>query len=207
MNKKKKGPEQMKDKSRKIVTVTDEDELDEIIKEHRMASIAEGIIKKHRRSSIAALTRIGEAMNPCTREQKGWKKVSIAIDSGACENVIDALEEVPGYGVKEGKASKMGVKYASATGEEIPNLGEVMLPMFTKEGSKRCMKMQVAEVTRPLASVKRICEAGHAVVFDESGSFMYNKSTGEINYFREDAGNYIMDVWVPPIETEDFTRQ
>ena len=83
--------------------------------------------------------------------------------------------------MKEGKASRMGVKYASATGEEIPNLGEVTLPMITTEGTRRSMKMQAAEVSRPLASVKRICEAGHTVVFDQTGSYMYNKRTKEVN--------------------------
>ena len=58
-----------------------------------------------------------------------------------------------------------------------------------------------------MASVKRICEAGHTVVFDQTGSFMYNKRTGEVNYFREDSGNYIMDVWVPPADETDFARQ
>ena len=43
--------------------------------------------------------------------------------------------------------------------------------MMTKENTKRSMKMQVAEVSRPLAGVKRVCEAGHVVVFDEDGSF------------------------------------
>ena len=184
----------IKSKPRMLVKVEDEAELDKILEEHRA-------------KSIAALTKVGDTMGACTQEQRGWKKISMAIDSGACENVIDASEEVPDYEVKEGKASKMGVKYASATGEEIPNLGEVMLPMVTIEGSRRSMKMQAAEVSRPLASVKRICEAGHTVVFDQTGSFMYNKRTGEVNYFREDSGNYIMDVWVPPADEEDFARQ
>ena len=98
--------------------------------------------------------------------------------------------------------------YASATGEEIPNLGEVMLPMLTKENTKRLMKMQAAEVSRPLASVKRICEAGHIVVFDEDGSFIYSKGSGEINQLREEAGNYMFDVWVPPkAAVATFRRQ
>ena len=75
-----------------------------------------------------------------------------------------------------------------------------MLPMLTKENTKRSMKMQAAEVSRPLASVKRICEAGHVVVFDEDGSFIYNKTTGELNQLREESGNYMFDVWVPPKE-------
>ena len=99
----------------------------------------------------------------------------MAVDSGACESVIDAAEQVPGYEVQETRASKSGLVYASATSEEIANLGEVFLPMMTKENTKRSMKMQVAEVSRPLASVKRICEAGHVVVFDEDGSFFFNK--------------------------------
>ena len=69
------------------------------------------------------------------------------------------------------------------------------------------MRMQVAGVSRPLASVKRICEAGHAVVFDEEGSHMYNKRTHEVNFFREDGCNYMFDVWIPPNDGQDFCRQ
>ena len=120
----------------------------------------------------------------------------MAVDSGACENVIDAEEMVPGIEIKQTKASMSGVKYASATREEILNFGEVVLPVITAEGTKRRMKLQAAEVSRPLASVKRICEAGHTVVFDDTGSFILNKATGEINALREECGNYVLDLWV-----------
>ena len=60
------------------------------------------------------------------------------------------------------------------------------------------MKLRAAEVSRPLASVKRICEARHTVVFDDSGSFILNKATGEINALREECGNCVLDLWVPP---------
>ena len=53
------------------------------------------------------------------------------------------------------------------------------------------MKFQACDVTRPLASVKKICKAGHMVIFDEEGSYIYNKVTGEINMLREDEGNYM----------------
>ena len=80
--------------------------------------------------------------------------------------------------------------------------------MMTKENTKRSMKMQVAEVSRPLASVERICEAGHVVVFDEDGSFKFNKMTGEINQLREESGNFMFDVWIPPKSaTTSFHRQ
>ena len=123
------------------------------------------------------------------------------------KNVIDAEDMVPGYDINQTKASTNGVKYASATGEEILNLGEVVLPMITAEGIRRRMIIQAAEVARPLASVKRICEAGHMVVFEESGSYIVNKTTGEVNYLREDGGNYMLDVWIPPGKDTGFGRQ
>ena len=46
------------------------------------------------------------------------------------------------------------------------------------------------------------------MVFDEDGSFIYNKRTGELNQLREESGNYMFDVWVPPRETvATFHRQ
>ena len=110
----------------------------------------------------------------------------MAVDSGACESVIDGAEQVPGGEVQETRSSKSGLVYASAAGEEIPNLGDVILPMMTKENTKRSMNMQVAEVSRLLACVKRICEARHVLVFDEDGSFASDKMTGEINQLRAD---------------------
>ena len=35
-----------------------------------------------------------------------------------------------------------------------------------------------------------------------------NKSSGEVNMLREEDGNYMLDVWVPPMdEASGFTRQ
>ena len=116
---------------------------------------------------------------------------------------------VPGLEIEQTKASMSGVQYASATGEEILNLGEVVLPVITAEGTKRRMRLQ-ATVSRPLASVKRTCEAGHTVVFDDTGSFILNfilnKATGEINALREECGNYMLDLWVPPTNALGVAR-
>ena len=56
------------------------------------------------------------------------------------------------------------------------------------------MTFQAAPVAKPLGSVKRICQAGHCVVFDEDGSYILNKIAGELNWLREDNGNYMLDV-------------
>ena len=203
---------EMEDKNRTVIKVKDEDEIDQIIAYHmkikndtKQQESVEELIKKNAKM-IAGLTVKKDTLAACADKADEWTRLSMAVDSGACESVIDAAEHVPGYEVQETRASKSGLVYASATGEEIPNLGEVTLPMMTKEHTKRSMKMQVAEVSRPLASVKRICEAGHVVVFD--GSFIYNKLTGEFNQLREESGNYMFDVWVPPREAvSTFHRQ
>ena len=54
-----------------------------------------------------------------------WTKLSLAVDSGTCESVIGAAEQVPGFEVQEPRPSRSGLVYASAAGEENPNLGEV----------------------------------------------------------------------------------
>ena len=90
------------------------------------------------------------------------------------------------------------MNYASATGDPIPNLGEQLLPLLTSEGTLRAMTFQAAPVDRPLGSVKRMCDSGHSVVFDGPDSYVLNKLTGEVNWLREENGNYVLDLWVAP---------
>ena len=73
------------------------------------------------------------------------------------------------------------------------------------------MTLQAAPVDRPLGSVKRMCQAGHRVVFDSDGSYVLNKATKEVNWLREENGNYMLDMWVAPASwlqqgTSDMTK-
>ena len=65
------------------------------------------------------------------------------------------------------------------------------------------MTFQAAPVSKPFDSVKRICAASHRVVFDGNGSYIENKTTGEIRKLREDDGNYTLDIWVVPPQTTE----
>ena len=98
----------------------------------------------------------------------------------------------------------------SASGDTIPNYGELTVPMLTRESTTRAMRFQAAGVAKPLGSVKRMIMAHHRVVFDEEGSYIENKVTGEVNMLREEDGNFMLDVWVPPpevVNNSGFTRQ
>ena len=135
----------------------------------------------------------------------GWQYLSLTVDSGAAETVIPHML-AQDHPIHETQASRSGLNYASATGDPIPNLGEQKLPLLTQEGSLRAMTFQAAPVDRPLGSVKRMCSSGHLVVFDEEGSYVLNKLTGEVNWMREENGNYIMDLWVMPNNGQRFQR-
>ena len=49
-----------------------------------------------------------------------------------------------------------------------------------------------------LGSVKKMLNANHRVVFDLPLSYIENKLTGEKKFLREEEGNFMLDVWVPP---------
>ena len=140
-----------------------------------------------------------------------WLEIEMTVDSGACDSVIGP-EDLPAYvnHIKETKDSQNGHDFVSASGDTIPNYGELSIPMFTRESTSRMMKFQAAGVAKPLGSVKKMIMAHHRVVFDETGSYIENKVTGEVNMLREEEGNFMLDVWVPPPEVAaaaGFPRQ
>ena len=56
------------------------------------------------------------------------------------------------------------------------------------------MTAQVCDVHRPLMAVKRVCKHGNRVVFDDDGSYVENKTTGERMKIEEDDGDYVLDM-------------
>ena len=81
--------------------------------------------------------------------QPAWRRVSIVIDSDACDSAI-SLEHVPDHEVHESVESPRGENFQSATGEPNPDLGYLRLLLHMRE-------MKASLVTMPLGSVKKIC--------------------------------------------------
>ena len=116
----------------------------------------------------------------------------ITIDSGAAVCVAPP-SWCPQYRTQPSPGSKSGVHYVTASGNRIKNEGEKQIRIKTKAGDVRQMTFQVAKVTKPLCSVSKICEKGHTVVFDESGSYIKHKKTGAIIQLKKERGVYVMD--------------
>jgi len=124
-----------------------------------------------------------------------WKEIRMTIDSGACDHVVNP-RTVRGRAVDtKTEAVRNAVTYYTASGHPLPNLGEVRLCGSTAEGLGLNMTMQVADVKKTLASVRKMCEAGNRVVFEDgpdgSGGYVENKAwNGQRVPILKDAGTY-----------------
>ena len=95
--------------------------------------------------------------------------------------------------------TRKGQKYEVVNGDYIENEGEKKFLAHFGEQSENAGKevtAQVCKVHQPLMSVKRICCAGHRVVFDEEGSFIENKRTLARIKIDDTSEGYTLDTWV-----------
>ena len=133
------------------------------------------------------------------------------LDSGATTNVIPTSVG-KSYEIQPSESSKAGVMYEIANGDEIPNLGEKLMPVVTAEGAWKGLLAQVADISKALQSVRSLVKAGHAVVFgddDENGgtcSYIVNKVTGECTSVKDDGVNYLLGFYIAPKHEAGFAR-
>ena len=87
--------------------------------------------------------------------------------------------------IREGAALKRGTDYECANGTQIPNLGERKFRGITEEQGQRAVTAQICAVTKNLLSVNGMTKNGHRVVFDDDGSYIEDKSSGERSWMHE----------------------
>ena len=69
------------------------------------------------------------------------------------------------------------------------------------------MTMQVAGVRKPLASVRKMCEAGNRVVFEDRSShegYAEHINTGVRIPILKDDGTYQVAIWIPGTQGGDL---
>ena len=105
------------------------------------------------------------------------------------------------------KGPGFGKTYSAANGQEMTNSGEKLVTMVTRDSVWKNFLLQECEVTRALASVYRICEAGHRVVFNPSwhshGSYIATLdadgyTTGENTWLTAKDGVFVLEAKVAP---------
>ena len=137
-----------------------------------------------------------------------WGKIAVAVDSGACAHVTP--ENVFSLTTTPTEMSKAGKDVYGADGGVIKNLGEQVVRGQDVLGEKVDLRFDVAsKLTRPLASVFEICEAGNRVVFEKGKGFIQNIKSGGKAPLRCEKMLCFLDVWleVPrSISSSPFVR-
>ena len=123
-----------------------------------------------------------------------WRKLAMVMDSGAAESVAP-VSLAPWVSLTESAGSRKGQVYVSACGERIPNLGEKSLEVVTDEGRCARATFQVADVTRALCSISRVCDQGNKVIFESGGGWI-ESSDGRRTAFKRENNVYVLELHV-----------
>ena len=62
-------------------------------------------------------------------------------------------------------------------------------------------------MNKALGSVSKMVKNGSRVVFEDTGSYIQNKRTGQVTWLREQDGLYFLDVKVKPNHPAGFHWQ
>ena len=65
-----------------------------------------------------------------------------------------------------------------------------------EEGFIRNITAQVCDVNKPVLGVSKVMRAGNKVVSDEEGSYIQDKTTGEVMWLKEQGGMFTLKLWV-----------
>ena len=133
-------------------------------------------------------------------------EIEVTLDSGCCEHVMD-IADAPGYCafITESSGSRRKQNFIVGNGEKVPNEGQVTLNMFADDTKAIRSVFQIAEVTRPLMSVGRICDQGMLCTFDESKALITDKDNNEVCRFDRRGGLYVATMKLK--SPEHFARQ
>ena len=124
-----------------------------------------------------------------------WTEFETVMDSGAADCVGDE-EMFPETVVEESRGSKEGRCFTTASGEEVPNKGQKVVPVVTEEGCSKVMTYQMAKVHKPLTAVGKVCDQDNLCIFGKRGGFIRCNKTGELTKFNRKNGIYVMKLWI-----------
>ncbi len=137
------------------------------------------------------------------------RTIKVAVDSGAGDHV--AARALVGRRVVPSAGSRNGRYFVAANGDKIRNEGQATLMMTeTSAGRTVSSTFQVADVTRALFSVSKMCDEGCEVHFTASEGVV-TKNGVVIARFPRENGLYVAEMTILNDEQDDeaapFTRQ
>jgi len=134
--------------------------------------------------------------------------IRVALDSGAGDHVASP-EDVEGFSIVPSEYSRAGRSFVAANGGKIANHGEATVKMRSQKGKKLASTFQVAQVTRPLYSVSKLCDAGYDVSFSRADAVV-RKNGETVHAFKREGGLYVAEMMIgedAERPASDFVRQ
>ena len=104
----------------------------------------------------------------------------------------------------EAKDVRSDITYKLADGPKVPHMGQKTFTAYTHGGHLREMVASVSVVEDAALTVSKLVKAGTRIVFDDSGSYIEHKLTGEVTPLAEQRGLYKLNMWVPKDQSRPF---
>ena len=118
-------------------------------------------------------------------------------DSHCCDRIVD-MADAPGYAavLHPSPGSQRNQKFVVGNGDRVANKGQIKLRMESKgeHGLLMSSVFQVAEITRPLMSVSRICHQDMICIFEKTHARVVDGSGATVARFERDGGLYTCTV-------------
>ena len=96
----------------------------------------------------------------------------------------------------ESPSSRAGQEYRIAGGERLKTKGQSKVQAGTEEGCPVGMTWRGVEVTKPLNSLSKMCDAGNVVTFTAHDGTIENSWTGTTTTFGCESGVYVLNTWM-----------
>ena len=85
-------------------------------------------------------------------------------------------------------------------------MGEKKIDIVTEGGRQAVATYQIADVTRPLCAVSKMCDKGNTVIFEKNGGVSI-AADGSRTTFRREANVYMLGMCMRTPSSSSFTRR
>jgi hypothetical protein len=120
------------------------------------------------------------------------RTLKVALDSGAGDHVA-AADQVGRKSIRPSAGSRNGRHFIAANGDRMANQGEAELNMVAPGGRTVKSTFQIADVTRALFSVSKMCDEGCEVHFTQTEAIV-TKGGKVITRFAREGGLYCVEM-------------
>ena len=156
-----------------------------------MQSVLDQIVQHQQQQHVNLFDLSGDdlLLNDGQNWQGEWVEVEfeVALDSGAIVHVCHE-DDAPGYVLQESAGSRRQQHFTVGDGGRLPNQGEKKLNLGAPQTGGNIgdilTVVQVANVTRPLMSVGKICDKGMTATFDATSAIIKDPKGKEVCRFE-----------------------